>query len=150
MCLQRRRLDSIPGPGRSPGEGNWQPTPVFLPKKLHRQRSLVGCRSWVAKSQTQLRSVHYQEGSGRGTTFKGITYPCARSVAQSSPPLCDTLDCSPPGSSVHGFSRQGYWSGLPCPPPEDLPDPRIEPGSPALQADSFFFFSIIYILKHFL
>ena len=28
-----------------------------------------------------------------------------------------------------GFSRQEYWSGLPCPPPEDLPDPGIEPMS---------------------
>ena len=35
-----------------------------------------------------------------------------------------------------GFSRQGYWSGEPFPPPGDLPDPRIEPVSPALQADS--------------
>ena len=35
-----------------------------------------------------------------------------------------------------GFSRQGYWSGLPCPPPGDLPEPGIEHGSPALQADS--------------
>ena len=36
-----------------------------------------------------------------------------------------------------GFSRQEYWSGLPCPPPPgDLPDPGIEPGSPALQGDS--------------
>ena len=35
-----------------------------------------------------------------------------------------------------GFSRQEYWSGLPCPPPEDLPDPGIEPGSPALQVVS--------------
>ena len=35
-----------------------------------------------------------------------------------------------------GFSRHEYWSGLPSPPPEDLPDPGIEPGSPALQADS--------------
>ena len=34
------------------------------------------------------------------------------------------------------FSRQGYWSGLPFPSPGDLPDPGIEPGSPALQADS--------------
>ena len=31
---------------------------------------------------------------------------------------------------------QDYWSVLPCPLPEDLPDPGIEPGSPALQADS--------------
>ena len=38
-----------------------------------------------------------------------------------------------------GFSRQEYWSGLPCPPTRDLPDPGIEPVSPvapALQADS--------------
>ena len=34
------------------------------------------------------------------------------------------------------FSRQGYWSGLPFPSPGDLPDLGIEPGSPALQADS--------------
>ena len=39
-----------------------------------------------------------------------------------------------------GFSRQEYWSGLPCPPPGDLPDPEIEPVSlmsPAL-AGGFF------------
>ena len=39
-----------------------------------------------------------------------------------------------------GFSRQGYWSGFPCPPPGDLPNPGIEPaslGSPTL-ADGFF------------
>ena len=34
-----------------------------------------------------------------------------------------------------GFSRQEYWSGLPFPPPGDLPNPGIKPGSPALQAD---------------
>jgi len=34
------------------------------------------------------------------------------------------------------FSRQEYWSGLPCPPPGDLPNPGIKPRSPALQADS--------------
>ena len=35
-----------------------------------------------------------------------------------------------------GFSRQEFWSGFPCPPPGDLPNPGIEPGSSALQADS--------------
>ena len=35
-----------------------------------------------------------------------------------------------------GFSRREYWSGLPFPSPRDLPDPGIEPGSPALQANS--------------
>ena len=35
-----------------------------------------------------------------------------------------------------GFSREEYWSGLPCPSPGHLPNPGIEPRSPALQADS--------------
>ena len=35
-----------------------------------------------------------------------------------------------------GFSRQEYWSGLPFPSAGDLPNPGIEPGSPALWADS--------------
>ena len=40
------------------------------------------------------------------------------------------------GSPSMGFSRQEYWSGLPFPSPGDLPDPGIEPRSPALQADA--------------
>ena len=35
-----------------------------------------------------------------------------------------------------GFFRQEYWSGLPFPSPRDLPNPEIEPRSPALQADA--------------
>ena len=35
-----------------------------------------------------------------------------------------------------GFPRQEFWSGLPFPPPEDRPDPGIQPRSPTLQADS--------------
>ena len=35
-----------------------------------------------------------------------------------------------------GFSRQEYWSGLPFPSPGDLPNPGIEPESPALEADA--------------
>ena len=45
-----------------------------------------------------------------------------------------TVACQAPLSM--GFCRQEYWSGLPWPPPEDLPDPGIEPGFPELQADS--------------
>ena len=41
-----------------------------------------------------------------------------------------------PGFSVHGFSRQEYWSRVPLPFPGDLPNPGIQPGSPALQAGS--------------
>ena len=48
------------------------------------------------------------------------------------------MDSSPPGSSIIGFFRQEYLSGLPFPPQGDLPDPGTEPfspASPALQAD---------------
>ena len=38
-------------------------------------------------------------------------------------------ELSRPGSSVHGILQEEYWSGLPCPPPGDLPDLGIEPMS---------------------
>ena len=46
------------------------------------------------------------------------------------------MHCNLPGSSVHGILQEGNWNGLPCPPPGYLPDPRIEPMSLVLQADS--------------
>ena len=48
---------------------------------------------------------------------------------QSCPTLCDPMDCRTAGSSVHGIVQAEYWSGLPCPPPGGLPDPRTEPVS---------------------
>ena len=39
------------------------------------------------------------------------------------------MDCSPPGRLCMGFSKQECWSGFPCPPPGDLPDPGIKPVS---------------------
>ena len=52
----------------------------------------------------------------------------AKSV-QSCSILCDSMDRSPSYSSVL-FSRQEYWSGLPCSPQVDLPDPAIKPVPP--------------------
>ena len=57
-------------------------------------------------------------------------------VTQLCPTLCDPVDCSLPAPPSMEFSRPEYWSGLPFPSPGDPPDPGIEPGSPALQADS--------------
>ena len=54
-----------------------------------------------------------------------VTEPCPThwTLAHQAPPFM-------------GFSRQEYWSGLPFPLPGDVPDPGIEPRSPALPADS--------------
>ena len=45
--------------------------------------------------------------------------------------LCESMDCSPLGSSVHGIlqARVLDWVVMPSPPPEDLPDPGIKPKS---------------------
>ena len=64
--------------------------------------------------------------------FECILVKVNRSVMS----LFNSLDCRPPGSSVHRIlqARQEYWSGLPFPPPGNLPDPGLKPGSPVSPA----------------
>ena len=50
--------------------------------------------------------------------------------------LCDRMDCSPSGSSLHGILQPKILEWLPCPPPGDLPNPGIEPRPPTLHVDS--------------
>ena len=58
-------------------------------------------------------------------------------VAQSCPTVCSPMDCSPPGSSVHGILQAGTLERAAIfLPPGGLPSPVIQPGSPALLADS--------------
>ena len=70
-----------------------------------------------------------------------IYWWCACSVTQlwcaCSVTLCDPIDCGPNAPLSMEFSRQEYWSGLPCYSLGDLPDPRTEPTSPVL-ASGFF------------
>ena len=64
---------------------------------------------------------------------------CARVFSCFSPILCDPMDCSLPGSSVHGTSQARILEWFAMPPPGDLPNPGVESASPAipvLQADS--------------
>ena len=61
----------------------------------------------------------------------------ACSVAQLCPALCDSMSYSPPGYSVHGIFQARILEWVAIPSPGDLPDPGIEPLSPAL-AGSFF------------
>ena len=57
-------------------------------------------------------------------------------VAQSCPTLCDPMDCSLPDSSVHGILQVRILEWVAMTSPGDLPDPGINPRSPALQEDS--------------
>ena len=75
----------------------------------------------------------------RGGLLEGCPVVCEVGVCVSSSVLSDSLR---PWTAAHqaplsmGFSRQEYWSGSPFPSPGDCPDPGIEPGSHALQADA--------------
>ena len=57
-------------------------------------------------------------------------------VAQSGLTLCDPMDCSLSGSSVHGIFQARVLEWIAFPSPGDLPNPGIKPGSPTLQADA--------------
>ena len=63
-------------------------------------------------------------------------YCCCYLVTESCPTLCDPLDCSLPGSSVHGISQARILEWLPYPSPEYVPEPGVKPVSPAWQTDS--------------
>ena len=57
-------------------------------------------------------------------------------VIESCLTLCDPWTVAHQAPLSMGFSRQEYWSGLPCPSAGDLPDPGTEPRSPVLHVDS--------------
>ena len=73
--------------------------------------------------------------------LKATDFPHMHSklLIQSCPTLCDSMDCSPPGSSVHGILQARVLEWVPFPPTGALPHPGIESVSPvalAFQVDS--------------
>ena len=131
---------------RIPWRRKWQPTPVFLPREGHGQRSLVGYSHRVTKSQTRLSDslslslshththTHTQTlqlwhtGSGP----RGLSSPRHKAkFAQSCPTLCDPTDYT-----VHGTLQARILEWVAFPFSRGSSQPRIELRSPALQADS--------------
>ena len=76
--------------------------------------------------QQQMLAVVFPEAADPLHFWEHTHTGCSQSCLT----LCDLMDFSPPGSSVE-YSSQEYWSGLPFPPPGDIPDPGIKPVSPA-------------------
>ena len=92
----------------------WQPTPVFLPGES---------QGWEPGGLPSM-------GSHRvGHDWRDLA--AAAAVAKLCLTLCNPMDYSLHGSSVYAIVQVRNWSGLPFPSPGDLPNPWIEPGSPA-------------------
>ena len=68
-------------------------------------------------------------GGGELYSMFWVEWWCGAVQPLSCVQLCGTMDCSPPDSSSVAFPRQEYWSGMPCPPPGNLPDTGIKPES---------------------
>ena len=77
---------SIPGSGRSPGEGKWQPTPVLLPGESHGGRSLVGYSPWGRKESDTTERLHFHF-LGSMVTFPGVPLPLLKAQSLSSPAI---------------------------------------------------------------
>ena len=140
-----------------PGEAQMGPQRLPRPQAGGRQQphgewateTSTGCSCWLCQHPPAYRAwqsscpppapasvpsltLKIQSSAG---DFLSLGTSCSSSIfAQLCPTLCDPVDRSLPGSSVHGISQP--WSMLPFPSPGDLPYPGIKPESPTLQADS--------------
>ena len=107
-CRRPQRCRFDPWVGRIPWRRKWQPTPVFLPGEAHGQRSLqteAGCSPWCCSDLTHT----YKPMAGslfctaEANTALQSHYVMCTKLFQSCPALCNPMDCSPPGPSVHGI-----------------------------------------------
>ena len=117
-------LDSIPGSGRSPEEGDGNPLQYLCLGNPMDRGAWGATVHEVAKSKARLSDEHF--------------HFCCCLVTKLGPILCDPMDCSLPGSFVHGISQASiHWNGLPFLSPGDLPYPGIKLPTPALAGGIF-------------
>ena len=90
----------------------------------------------IGKGMEELEAPNSSGRNTKGNNHYRSQYVLMCSVTQSCPALCDPMDCSLPVSSVHGILQARILEWIAVPSPGNLPNPGIEPRSPALQADS--------------
>jgi len=132
QCRKRKRHRFDPWVGQIPWRRAWQPSPVFLPGESHGQRSLVDYSPWGHKESNKTEQLSPLTSN---VSLRVCLLSCLSHAQLSVTPW--TIAHQAPLSM--GFSRQEYWSGLPCTPPWAFPDLGIKPAtpvSPALQAGS--------------
>ena len=107
----------------------------ILAWRIHGQKSVAGYSPWGCKESDMT-----EQARTRSSFFHQAHIPCVlipESKADFPPKRHQIPTCLPGLLCPWHLSRQEKWSGLPFPTPGDLPDPGIEPRSPAL-AGRFF------------
>ena len=141
-CKRCKRREFDPWVRKIPWRSKWQPTPIFFPGRLHRQRSLASTvhgghrESDMTEWATHTLGIYsFYNAAVNSISFyalipnhlmqiyKNIIDFCTLIlylavlcfVAQSWQTHCDPMDCSPPGSSVHGIlqARMLEWVDIP-------------------------------------
>ena len=84
-----------------------------LPRKY--QKDMHGYLIFLRNKQINWQTVRWSGPQRAWLDWRTSIDAAAAKSLQSCPTLCNPRDSSPPGSSIHGFSRQEYWSGLPFP-----------------------------------
>ena len=159
MCLQCGRPGFDPWVGKTPWRRIWQPTWVFLPGESpwteepgwlqsmgsqrvgHDWSDLATAAAAAIMGLGVIRQLcviwNFSHNKRVAFVIKAINI-CYAVLCHSAVSVSLWPRGLKPARLLcpWGFSRQEYWTGLPCPPPGDLPNPRIEPRSPTLQADS--------------
>ena len=114
----------------------WSHLPMeFLKNVINTKNKLVVARGKGWTCQNVQTSCYKKNKSWACHTQYLLRCVCVL-VSQSCRTLWNPVDCSLPGSSVHGILQARTLEWFSCPSPKELPNPGIELGSPAWQADS--------------
>ena len=126
----------------------WDLVTKGLPPSFLSPDTLPG--PWTRTSSNRAVNSLLALGLSPGAKCRSIFSSVCAKLLQSCPALCDPMDCSLPGPSVHGIFQEECWSGLPFSSSGDLPNTRIEPRSlmsPVL-ASGFFTTSTTWDFSH--
>ena len=130
------------GIGKQMGARTWR----FGKLSAYAESAAKGLSIWLIKNLLKRRQVTHESNQPPQQKL-GIEIRLSRKafgkkrrkeseVIQSCLTLCDPMDCSPPGSSVHGILQARILEWVATPSPGDLPHPGMEPRPPTLQVDS--------------
>ena len=104
-------------------DSSWQHEETLKRKKKRKKKFYIEWHSTITRQISNMKVPNFPDSFPKvfwTIRTDKLGQDCCSLIGQSCPTLYDPMDCSPPGSSVLGFPRQEYWSGLPFPSPDPV------------------------------